>query len=312
MDSDRRKNIWQKSGRWLRIGTLSLSTLAPLISLLVKRLRAQIEAEDALHRAIEENNQAQIAREVALDAARVDLLERLHLIGMNLSDVLSELGIYSNRAELMKRGEEFTEDLKERGNQFSQFMLARGSELGQNLALRGSQLSDDLVRRGRQARQELVTQQRSFWGAFGFGIGLTAAGIVAFVQVRRRIQSQAEAEAALAESPIQLNSHDHKTTISTVSMGRGEIHAIRTTASEILTPLDTNDASIDISEVGMETRITSFPPDAAFVGVISTKRYYPVGVAVEELTESGSKQVDVVFFATEQEAQLQGFVAAIP
>jgi len=44
------------------------------------------------------------------------------------------------------------------------------------------------------------------------------------------------------------------------------------------------------------------PVDATFVGVISTKRYYPVDTSLDVQ--------DLVYFSTEDEAKAQGYTAA--
>ncbi|MFL5690276.1 MAG: hypothetical protein ACJ795_00580, partial [Ktedonobacteraceae bacterium] len=66
--------------------------------------------------------------------------------------------------------------------------------------------------------------------------------------------------------------------------------------------LDSNSSSVaTLQTVGVEYEVVA-PADAAFVGVMSTKQYYPVATAVEA--------EDLIYFTSEAEARSQGFTAA--
>ena len=307
MKSAKKENAWQEQSRWLRVGVLSLSTLGPLVSVIVNRLRAQLEAEKALDQAIYEDEQAQT--ELDKDAIRADLAERLQSIGANLAEVLSDMRTHSYSEALMKRGE----DLKGRSSQLSQYVLEqRDKLLGQDLASRGSQLSADLSRRSRRARHELVAQQRSFWIAFGFGTGLTAAAIITYVLMRRRLSQRIIEE---EELPIQLTYDEQRIETMSAPLSpeeRGKPYAVNQVAS----PTDSEAASASVYAMngtadGTTAHSTeSVPADAAFVGVTSTHYYYPIETSLDELSETNSKPVDVIFFSSEQEAKRQGFTRA--
>jgi hypothetical protein len=53
----------------------------------------------------------------------------------------------------------------------------------------------------------------------------------------------------------------------------------------------------------------SAPSNAAFIGVVGTRRYYPVATPLEQLAVSGTGKNDVVYFTNEEEAQAQGYVS---
>ncbi len=50
--------------------------------------------------------------------------------------------------------------------------------------------------------------------------------------------------------------------------------------------------------------------DATFLGVVSTKRYYPIETPLTELHTPTDEALDVVYFATADEAQAQGYTIA--
>ena len=50
--------------------------------------------------------------------------------------------------------------------------------------------------------------------------------------------------------------------------------------------------------------------DATFLGVVSTKRYYPIETSLTELHSATDEALDVVYFATTDEAQAQGYTIA--
>lgn len=52
------------------------------------------------------------------------------------------------------------------------------------------------------------------------------------------------------------------------------------------------------------------PLDAAFLGLASNKRYYPIETPLDQLPRTEGEPLDVIYFASEQEAQAQGFSAA--
>lgn len=350
MGSD--KKMWQETSRWLRVGALSISALSPFINILVARLRANVEAEEAVAQ-LKKDELAGVAQ-FAQREINLDWQERLQAVGATVDDLLLEMreSPYGQRLqqqsdELRERGSKLSQavaerssqltqglaergsDLKERGSKLTQDLADRSSQLTQDLAERGGEISQELAQRSRRARRELSGQDRNFWILLGFGSGLIATAIITFVLVRRRLQ-----RAAAEEPPIQLLYDDIDTTTANAVISRGNIYSVgangtkleaQTMATsiadnavpetEVPTP-PMNETSQTISPVNESagsptTEISSSLTDAAFVGVNSTKQYYPVETPLDQLHTTDGEVLDVVYFSSEDEAQRQGFSAAI-
>lgn len=278
-----KNTLLQASGRWVRVGVLSVSTLAPLITTVVERLRAQREVEQV---AANLHNEDRIEKVVAVaNDVQADLQERLQSVGATLADVLSELRgrSVSTNQDLLKRSSELTDELKERGSKFSQVVAERSSEV-----------SHQLAKQGRKAQKNLVRQDRDFWIALGFGFGLTAAGIITFVLVRRRLQHTDEIDELSIQLPIDVARAEVLS-----SQPRGDIYAV---------PSVNGYGQVERQSVNPAGVVAV--ADAAFVGVSSTKLYYPVETPLDQLADKADQLVDVIYFTSEKEAQVQGFVAA--
>ncbi|GCE18992.1 hypothetical protein [Dictyobacter kobayashii] len=296
----KQKNIFQQTGSWARVALLSASTLAPVVNAALERIRAQQKAEQA----VADYRNADRKEKVAAFASDVqsDMQERLQLIGSSLADVLEDLRDRSVNQDLWKRANGLTEDFIERSNKFSR-----------ELAERGGDFSQELAKRSRKAQQNIAEQDRSFWIALGFGCGLTAAGIVTFVLVRKRLRHAEEDD----ESPIQLSYDSNRSAIH-ISQPQGEIHAIRTRDrypeshpfGEVITVADHDGPVSTRSAEELADGAQSTPTDATFVGLASTKQYYPVETPLDQLADADGKPVDVIYFSSEKEAQAQGFTAA--
>ncbi|GHO86685.1 hypothetical protein [Dictyobacter formicarum] len=296
----KQKNIFQSAGRWVRVGVLSASTLAPMVGAAVERIRAQQQAEQAaadIRNADRKEKVAAFATDV-----QSDLQDRLQSIGASLADVLEDLRERSANQDMLKRANELTEDFLERSNKFSQALAERGSEF-----------SHELGKRSRKAQQNIAEQERSFWIALGFGCGLTAASIVTFVLVRRRLRDAKVAN----DSSIQLSYDANRSRIH-VSQPRGEIHAISSKTSypeshpfdEVEMIADHDGPVSDKSATELAESAQSTPTDATFVGLASTKKYYPVETPLDQLGTADGEPMDVIYFSSEKEAQTQGFTAA--
>jgi hypothetical protein len=299
--SSKAKLTVQGTGRLIRIGVFSASALLPLVTTIANRVRARQAAAIAVAR--ERNvgykeNLADLA-----SSAQSEVQERLQTVGATLSDVLTELQTRSNNQELIKRTLDLREDL-----------IDRSSKLSHALVERSGEVSHEFAKRGRQAQMTLAEQERSFWIALGFGFGLTATGIVTFVLVRRRLLQKTEVD----EPPIQLpdDAATPKSELDTsTSESRGGIYAIPPSNGHIDVHSDNpsahpiNAATASQSAEDDHSGSTA-PADAAFVGVTSTKRYYPVKTPLDQLTATSEKLVDIIYFVSEEEAQSQGFHAA--
>ena len=113
-------------------------------------------------------------------------------------------------------------------------------------------------------------RNRTFWSILGFSVGLVAAATITYQLIRRR-GSQQEIE---QDEQIELPSSNSWNG----SVGRpiGEISY-----------LDQGGASIATLEI-VDIDTIEQPADAAFVGVKSSKLYYPVDTELE--------QKDLVYF----------------
>ncbi len=269
-------------------------------------------------------------------ALKKDLLKRREVL---TSDLIGQGGKLSH--ELLERGGKVTQELVKRGGKTSQALLERGSEVSQDLLKRSSQVSQDLLERGGKTSQALlerggeVTQgfvqrgnklsqnvaERSgqllvparrrdsrFWTIFGFTTGLFAAGIVTYVLVRRRVVvANYDID---EEEQIELP-HNGRLNGSSVTRPSGEIHYVGSTGTPVATIIGTKEENtsqeattekIKAVRIAPEEQAVQVPADAAFVGVVSTKRFYPASVAPEAK--------DIIYFASEDEAKADGFSPA--
>jgi hypothetical protein len=121
----------------------------------------------------------------------------------------------------------------------------------------------------------------------GFGVGFVAAGIATYLFMRRQVLQQQETEESQSIELPQSGSWDGAT-----DAGRP--------AGEILLVDDIGTAVATLPVVDVEKM--QRPADAVFVGVASTRFYYPVDTPLEE--------IDLVYFVSEEEARAQGFTAA--
>ncbi|MBA2677678.1 MAG: hypothetical protein H0U76_04680 [Ktedonobacteraceae bacterium] len=385
------KKMWQETSRWIRVGMLSVSALSPFINILLARLRANIEAEEAVLQ-IEKDKLEDVAQSSGREI-NLDWQERLQAVGATVDDILLEIQRSSYGQKLQQQGENLRErssqlsqtvaergndlkersnqlsqavvergnqltqslaergnDLKERSNQLSQVVAERSSQFTQDLADRGSKLTQDLAERGdeisqelgrrtRRARHELAGRDRNFWILLGFGTGLVATAVITYLFIRRRLQQAAE-----EEPPIQIVYNDTDATVENAVNGqpRGNIYSVgangttlevQTTGtastdhlvtdvaqqtafsglpasktSETILPVRNEDA--DAASSLSEISGTASPADAAFIGVSSTKQYYPVETPLDQLHAADEETVDVIYFSSEDEAQRQGFSAA--
>ncbi len=79
-----------------------------------------------------------------------------------------------------------------------------------------------------------------------------------------------------------------------------------TTAPEYVAP---SDAQTETATTEQNTP-TAHIKDAAFLGVVGTKHYYPVETPLNELHSAGDAALDVIYFTTEDEAKAQGYTLA--
>jgi hypothetical protein len=203
----------------------------------------------------------------------------------------------------MQSKQNFTDTLKERASNLTESMAERSQALAEyrddlthELRKRGRRVKRTLQKQNRKLKNKLQRQfpqqqKRTFWIAAGFAFSLTLAGIIgyqilrriAYQLIRRRLEQRQEEEDAL-ELPVDLRNED-------VANAPPEEEAIL----ELLTS----------SQNGNVMNTAS--PDAAFVGITSTKLYYPIETPLDKLPTRGEFPGDTVYFASEQEASKEGF-----
>ncbi|GCE26671.1 hypothetical protein KDA_21550 [Dictyobacter alpinus] len=327
------KNILQTTSRWVRVGVLSASALAPVVGSVVERIRAQQQAEQA----VADIRNADRKEKVTAFANDVqsDLQDRLQSIGGSLSDVLAELRDHSTNPDLLKRGNELTEELKKRSSKFSQVVAERSGEVSNEFARRSGEVSNELAKRSRRAQKNIAKssrqaqkniakrsrlaqkniaeQDRSLWIALGFGVGLTAASIVTFFLIRRRLQHVDIVEEEVIQLPddalrTAATSTQRPGAIYSMSAG-GKVQESQPFDGVVAVKNNDNGQSPQSANELVENEQVT-PTDASFVGLASTKQYYPVETPLDQLSEVDGKPVDVIYFSSEQEAQEQGFSAA--
>jgi hypothetical protein len=359
------KAILGETGRWLRIGTLTLTTLAPLLSTLASRLpkRAALVIDEDDVQAVRSDLDAQIEaelekrhaqqlqqelRQYKAQHAAATSQEKLHdlvtasqgklqMVGTALGGSFDDLKSHPYTQKLQQRSSDLTDTLKERGGDLTDTLKERASNLTHRIADRSDDFthaiadrSDDftheLGKRGKHVKRAVQKQNRklqkkwqkqfqqrqqkankSFWIALGFGFGLTIAGVITYQLLRRRLQQQSLEE----ETAIQVS---YDTTSPTASRD-GNVTDVATKSSPSYPMLQTTLASGEQKS----SRSTEFSGtqaanvtslDAAFVGVTSTKLYYPIETPLDQLSTSGSEPVDVIYFLSAQEANDRGFKPA--
>lgn len=282
MGNDNKSTV-RELARWLRIGTLTLTTLGPAIDVLITRLR-------------ERNGKT--GSETGNAVSNADLTERLLVVGGALSDLVAELKQNPYAQDLRKRGEEVAEELIERGSKLSQNVVERGSEWSHDLAERGEKATRKLSRRSQQMRQELVERSSPQLLVAGFSVGLVAAVVAVYLFMRKRLPQIGLDE---EEAHIEIPTDGHVS--GSVITARFNQMAYPTTAEDV-SPM-AEDAVTD--QAATDNQV---PFDAILVGVVDTGRYYPVETPLDQLNSFSDKPADIVYFASEEEAKSQGFIPA--
>jgi hypothetical protein len=281
--SNSNKRAVRELARWLRIGTLTLTTFGPAIDVLVTRLRER---------------SGESRRETGKNVANVDWPERLLTVGSALSELLAELQHNPYAQDLRKRGEEVAEELIERGSKLSQTVVERSSEWSHDLAERSEQATRALSQRSRQMRQELVEHSSPQVLVAGFSVGLVAAVIGVYLLLRKRLPQIDPNEDAHIELPAD---------------GRVSDNVIEARFNQRVQPAITEEnAAYTAEDANGDQAATDqqVPLDAILVGVVDTRRYYPIETPLDQLNAFSDKPTDIVYFASEEEAKSQGFVPA--
>lgn len=227
----------------------------------------------------EQAQQLQAQSRQLRNALRREARQRRKLL-MQLRESSMDLG-----KDLLKRGNEITQNLRDFGGKTTSDLAERSGELTQGLTKRSGKVTEELARRGGRLLEPVQKRDRRFWTVVGFGVGLAAAGVVTYQLVRRRMAQQVTEQ----DEHIELPQNDSWN--GSVGRPAGEIRHIDQGGTSV--------ATLEIVDVETVER----PSDAVFVGVINTKLYYPVDTDIEPDDR-------VVYFTTEEEARTQGFTAA--
>lgn len=309
--TENQANTRQK-GRWLRPAMLAYTLAGPAIGTWIKRARQDSQKTIASAKALPE----------AFQNRQVDFRERLEELtresrqraveqAQHLRAQAKEMQAQSRQlrkavrnearqqrkllAQLRDSGIEWSQDTLKRGEHLTGDLVERGSEALHDLAKRGRKATRDLAKRGRKATRDLAKRSEEMlepvreqnpmvWTVVGFGVGLAIAGAITYRLVRGRVNKLAEEEDQSIELP-QNGVWNGK-----VARPAGEIRRFGQGGAGVAT----------LQSVGVTN--AERPGDAAFVGVLSTKYYYPVDTKLEP--------TDLVYFTSEAEAREKGFQAA--
>jgi hypothetical protein len=299
--------------RWLRVSLLTLTTIAPVVNSIMEyfRRRSQLDREASVVQVEEQNEAMQQSRQPAQVLARQRLDDLTVATRQRAGEQAQQLQKLAQdwSHDLRKRGEELAEevttqggkishDLIERGGKVTQDITERGSQVTQQLAKRGGKLSHDLSRRGGQLVKPLRKRNSTLWIIFGFSIGMVASAVVTYLLVRKRVVERA----AEAEQQIELPQDLTWSNGNQERQGKpmGEILHLGVEGNTMATT-----AAIQVVDVDVDAATPDeVPPDAAFVGIVSTKHYYPLEVILDEdVTER-------IYFVSEEEAKTQGYSAS--
>ncbi len=234
----------EEAGRWLRIGTFTLTTLTPFLhsiaSFIPKRAALVIDKDDI--QAASSDLDAQIKAELMKRHIRQLQKElRQHRLQQVATRAWKKTQKLVAPAELRKRGKQVRRTLQKQNRQFQ--------------------------KKWQRQFQQQQRVKRTLWIALGLGFGLALAGVISYQFLRHRLQQRKEEETALELAYTDLGSQDGNVT-------------------------------------------NAIPPDAVFVGVTSTKLYYPIETPLDQLPTKEDRPVDAIFFSSEQEASEQGFQPA--
>lgn len=383
------KNVTDDAMRWLRVGALTLTTLAPIINSIAAQLRqrAQVASEEAKKRgsvALADNQEKLLAVSAALTDALTtlkdhpysqevvkrggDLTDTLVEQSNRLSQILAERG-----GDLLERGSKSTKGLTERGSDVvgnltdrssktAQALLERSSDVvsdladrsskvtqviaerGSDLTDRSSKVSKQVVARSQRVAKQITQRSREatssvserpgfFWSAFGFSLGLSAALAALYILLRRRTQEESvesqsfqlsqnghlNGSAKPLPTSVQVNasvsypgaqSQAAQPSVAVVEPNAAPVSAESSMPSSALQQTPVVAQPEESAEETPAPVQVERPLDATFLGIVRTKRYYPVETKLDQLEAPAGQALDIVYFTTEEEAQEQGYSKA--
>jgi hypothetical protein len=342
VENTENKRTIREASRWLRVGFFALTVLGPVINSLTARLRdlADARQNSATNNAAstyESGYTEPTLVKPALSASLLELKDRpyaqevlrrseelageLRKRGVTLSQVLTERGgkVTHDLAELSS---ELTHDLVERGNKTSRELLKRSEKtarklaqqgrktsktfdrrsekLAKELTRRGEQIAKELNERGRTLSRDLAQRNDTRLTVMGFGVGLVAAAIGAYVLVTRRVQQRVEQDQHIL---LSQNGHFDIHVDGMTSEDRPANVQIADVEEDVLVAVLREEPSLSETE-------QIVPTDAVLLGVVSTKRYYPIETPLDEILSPQEGEADIVYFRSDDEARTQGYLPA--
>jgi len=283
--------------RWLDMALLTYTLAGPFINTLTKRLRQSGQPEQTGQEEVQakQPDTRQRLNELTLESQQwvAEQVQQLNEQARQLQVQSRQLRQATRRmakqrrklvAQLRESGTELGKDLLKRSERVTEELVERGGKITQDLLERSGEFTHDLAERGEHLLEPVRKRDRNFWALVGFGVGMVVAGVVTYRLVRQRVVQLETGQ----DEHIELPQSDSWN--GTQSRPVGEILHI-----------DQGGISVSTLEI-VDVETNERPADAAFVGVISTKLYYPVDADLEP--------EDVVYFLSEEDARTQGFTPA--
>jgi hypothetical protein len=213
--------------------------------------------------------------------------------------------------ELRKQSEKAAKTMRKRSEKAARRLTKQSQQASKELTQRSEKISQDLLRRSQEFTQDLVERSGRAWAVLGFGVGLISATAIVYVFIRRRLFGSQEEE---ADQHILLSHNGYKnlnseTRPATATTPSSELNG---NVVQMTEPISTTNG-VAAPEKRETTTGETVPADATLVGIISTRRYYPVETPLDKLQpQPGVKDspTDLVYFGSEEEARAQGFSAA--
>jgi len=334
------QNTKNSKNRWLRWALLTYTLASPAVNAALERIRRQSQSLRGTVQAQQENassmqtdvvnrlddltaesrqrviqqvkrlrlqarqlkEQSRQLRKAVREEARQrrKLLRQMSKSGVDWSqDLLKQGGQFTEGiverggkilGDVVEIGGKATQDVAERSGQVAQRMAKRSNKVTRDLARRSKTATRDALERGENLLQPARKQSGRFWTLIGFGAGLLVATIITYRLVRRRFALQELEENQSIELPQ-----------SDIWNGTGGEVSRSQPAGEIRRVDDIGTAVATEPVIEVEDMLIS--PEAAFVGVVSTRFYYPVEASLDGVE-------DLIYFNSEEDAQAQGFTRA--
>src|ERR1019366_6867934 len=211
--------------------------------------------------------------------------------------------------DLSKRSEQVAKELSQRSEQVAKELSQRSEKVAKELSRRSEKVTKELSKRGQQATRQISERSGTFWIVSGFVVGLAAAGIAAYILIKQRVRQQQQLE---EEQSFSLP-HNGYINTSNSTPGKAPTHPASVPTSQAsVQPTVVEESAPAIAVAEQENKkMPAAPTKAAFVGVVGTKRYYPVATPLEQLVGPESAKNAVIYFTTEEEAKGEGYASGI-